>query len=205
MQKRRAAKVQERRSLMSSLTDIFTKDKDNKDKNETYVENTPKNKEPELKIKENPTSKKSKDSEEYIELEDKNKDKKGKSGSDTFSKLKEIGKSKNDDTNAFEKLKSLKVDDVSSKIADLSGKSEEKIKPVIKSSSTLDDKDALRLFGGLEKDQLMSESFKDVMSKLMSSGKISKEHVSHVLFEYMDKGVLSKSEVAKISSELKLI
>ena len=57
----------------------------------------------------------------------------------------------------------------------------------------------------MDRDTIMSGAFSEVLSDLLSQGKITKQNVSNILFEYMDAGILTKSDVAKISSELKII
>jgi len=105
----------------------------------------------------------------------------------------------------FEKLRALNVDATSKKIADISGASQKEIKPALNTAEALTDTDALKMFGEIDRDTIMSGVFKDVLSDLLTSKKITKEHVSNILFEYMDKGLLSKGDVAKLSSELKII
>jgi hypothetical protein len=84
-------------------------------------------------------------------------------------------------------------EDISSSLTDISN------------SDKLNATDALKIFGKIDKNTIMSEAFKDTLSELISNGKMTKEDVFHILFEYMDKGLLTKSDVAKISSELKII
>lgn len=96
-------------------------------------------------------------------------------------------------------------DKVARQISDISGKPHEDIKSQIENDKKMSHTEALKMFGELDKDTLMSKAFTDVLSKLLDSGKISKENVSNILFEYMDKGLLNKSDVARISSDLKII
>jgi hypothetical protein len=88
-------------------------------------------------------------------------------------------------------------------IAGLSGKSEEHISTLL-NAENINNK-APELFKGLDKDQLTSDVFKNIISGLVKDNKISKESVSSILFEYIDKGVLSKRDVARIMSELGLV
>ncbi|MGV8141381.1 MAG: hypothetical protein ACP5NW_02990, partial [Candidatus Woesearchaeota archaeon] len=128
------------------------------------------------------------------------------------SKLRNGGVDSEEKT--FDKLKSIertdglgisKTDAVAKNISLISGAPQDKIVFSLNKNSTIDSKDALKMFGTVDKDIILSGAFKDVLSELVSSGKMSKEHVSNILFEYMDKGLLTKSDVAKISAELKII
>ena len=100
--------------------------------------------------------------------------------------------------------KDYSSEDIAQKIAELSGKSSYKVSSVLDNKSISND-DALGLFNNLDRDKLVSDVFKKILSSLIKSGKLNKESVSHILFEYMDQGALSKRDVAKILSELKLI
>jgi hypothetical protein len=122
---------------------------------------------------------------------------------DSNSGKKESKENNSKDT--FDKLRALNIDKTSKKIAQISGTPQENITPTLSSSSEMSDSDAIKLFGDMDRDTLMSGVFKDVLSDLMHSKKLTKENASKILFEYMDKGLLSKGDVAKISSELKII
>ena len=108
----------------------------------------------------------------------------------------------------FEKLESISPnypkEELTKKIAVLSGREETKISNILESES-ISNNQATSLFQNLDREKLTSEVFKDILSNLISTGKISRETVSSMLFEYMDKGQLSKRDVAKILSELKLL
>jgi len=156
----------------------------------------------------NSTDKNTKDSDGYIELSSiKKKDRKDE-GEDAFNRLKSIGKDKKSDA-AFERLKeidkrgTIKADYIAKQIAKVSGASKESIRPAL--ANRLSDKDAIKLFGDIDRSKIMSDVFRDILSHLLESGTITKENVSNILFEYMDRKLLSKGDVAKISSELKLI
>jgi hypothetical protein len=197
MLKKRQGRADERKGVLTKLEESLTGEKKKDEKN----------KEDELKtIAVKSKEEDAEDSEGFVDLT-KVKDKKGKGSEDPFHKLKEIG-SKDSDTNegsAFDKLKTLKVDEVSKKISEISGESQSTIKPTLATKNEMNYSQAIRMFGNIDRDMIMSGVFKDILSKLMDSGKITKEHVSNILFEYMDKGVITKSDVAKISSDLKLI
>ena len=114
---------------------------------------------------------------------------------------------KDDKDEVFSKLSKIttdKKDDITKKIAELSGKPESKIMSIL-SSEAISSTDALTVFGNLDRDKIMSDSFKKVLSNLVSSKKLSSTAVSDILFEYIDKGTLSKRDVAKIMSEIKLV
>jgi hypothetical protein len=141
---------------------------------------------------------------------DESKKKSGKAGpgkpdSDEFLELSELKETKTKNRkDTFEKLKSLNINETAKKIATLSGTEQSDIKPTL-SNNTVSDTAAIKMFGEIDRDTIMSGAFKDVISDLLNSKKITKEHVSNILFEYMDKGLLSKGDVAKLSSELKII
>jgi hypothetical protein len=177
----------------------------------------PKKTEEELhKLEEKPTLKKEeKNEEEYVDLSNidnkkstKN-DKVSSKENSTFGKLKDItnkdsGTKKGSEASTFDKLKNIsKSDEIVQKIAQMSGSSKEDIKPAL--NNKLTGEDALKLFGNLNKEKITSDVFREILSHLIEGGKITKENVSSILFEYMDRGVLTKGEVAKISSELKII
>jgi len=94
-------------------------------------------------------------------------------------------------------------DKLVAKISKISSTPEKSIKTVL--SSKMSDADAINLFGDIAKEKLQSDVFKEILSDLLKSERLSKENVSHILFEYMDKGLLNRGDVAKISSELKII
>ncbi|HYD03199.1 MAG TPA: hypothetical protein VEC16_02770 [Alphaproteobacteria bacterium] len=121
-------------------------------------------------------TKQAKGEDEFVELKD-IKATKDKEKADTFSRLKEIGKGHDE---LFKKTEKSPAEGI-------------------------DHSDALKMFGKVDRDIVMSRAFKEVLSKLLSQGRISKENVSKILFEYMDKGMITKAEVAKISAELKII
>jgi hypothetical protein len=107
----------------------------------------------------------------------------------------------------FEKLENISTkytkEEMTKKIAELSGKEENKVSSMLDASLT--QKQAISLFDNLDKDKLTSEVFKEILFNLIISGSLSKDSVSNMLFEYMDKGALNKKDVAKIMSDLKLI
>ncbi len=114
-----------------------------------------------------------------------------KRSSEVFDKLDELGKG-------------VSNSEISSKLSLMSGQSEGKINSIL-SSDSLSQTETLTLFKGLSKKEITSDVFKEILSKLLLSGKIPKETVSNVLFEFMDEGTLSKADVAKILHDLKLI
>jgi len=140
-------------------------------------------------------------SEDFVDIS-KMKDKKSNEDKDTFSKLKDIGK--NEDK-AFEKLQAFKMEDVSRKISQISGTSQDAVKPTLNNAGELTYSDVIKLFGNIDRDMIQSNVFREILSQLLDSKKIKKEQVSNILFEYMDKGIINKGDVAKISSELKII
>jgi len=143
---------------------------------------------------------------EYVDITSIKGKKMPESGNNTAGNNAEsMSGSADDRRDVFDRLKSIgKSEDVIQKIAQISGASKESIKPALLDTK-LSDKDAIKLFGNLDRSRIMSDVFKDILSHLLKSGTITKENVSNVLFEYMDRGLLSKADVAKISSELKLI
>jgi len=119
-------------------------------------------------------------------------------------KTKKLAKKKE----VFEKLEGMAAkytpEEMTGKIAELSGKAASKVSSLL-SYDSLSAKQATSLFDNLDKAKLTSDVFKDILSHLILSGKLSKETVSGILFDYMDKEMLSKKDVAKIMSDLKLI
>lgn len=114
--------------------------------------------------------------------------------SDTFEKLGTIGKGVNESD----------IRSTSGKISELSGKKKSVITKILNSES-ISQKQANNIFSNLDKERLTSDVFREILSDLVSKGKLSKETVSAMLFEYMDNGTIEKSDVAKIMSELKMI
>jgi len=201
--KKRQDRVDERKSVLQKLEESTNDDKkveleESKKNNDNISDNE--NEEfvdiSKIKDKKNIDEDQSKlsKSKEKKNIEDNNKD--------TFSKLKDIGKNEN---KAFDKLQKLDVDNVSKKISQISGVSQSTVKPTLNNTSKLGYADAIKLFGDVDRDMIMSGVFKEVLSQLLDSKKITREHVSNILFEYMDKGIITKSDVAKISSDLKII
>jgi len=181
MLKKRQGRADERKSVLQKLEESLTGEKTAEQKK---------------------TSKESdQDNEEFVDIS-KLKGKKSNEDKDTFSKLKDIGK--NEDK-VFEKLSSSEVNTISKKISQISGSPQDTIKPTLNDTNKLKYSDAIKLFGDIDRDMIMSGVFREILSQLLDSGKITKEHVSNILFEYMDKGIINKGDVAKISSELKIL
>jgi len=182
MIKKRQGRLEERKGVLQQLGESTAAEK-NKD--------APKDESSKSSNKES-----SNENEEFIDLS------KIKNSKDDNSK-KDTKEDNAKDT--FDKLKALSIDKTSKKIAQMSGTTQENITPALTSTNDLSDADAIKLFGEMDRDTLMSGVFKEVLSDLMHSKKLTKENASRILFEYMDKGLLSKGDVAKISSELKII
>jgi hypothetical protein len=108
----------------------------------------------------------------------------------------------------FEKLEGISAkyskEEMLQKIATISRKSTSKVSTMLDYGS-LSSKQATSLFDNLGKSELTSDVFKEILFNLIASGKLSKETVSSMLFEYMDQQLISKKDVAKIMSDLKLI
>jgi len=184
MMKKRQSRSEDRKGILRQLGDkestIEEKSKDSSDKGKNSANKLMSN------IQKKNAKLDSKDSEDFVELS-------------------ELKNSKTNKKDSFEKLKSLHTDEMSTKIANMSKTLKENIKPVLDTSSALSDTGAIKMFGEMNRETLMSGVFKDVLSELLESKKLTKENVSKILFEYMDKGLLNKGDVAKISSELKII
>ena len=199
MLKKRQDRADERKGVLNKLEESLTsekgkspEDKDSKFKDSNKIDWKKSNKD----------SSSSPDDDEFVDITKIKSKKNSVETKDTFSKLKDIGK--NEDK-AFDKLQKINVDTVSKKISQISGTPQDDIKPTLNRTSELGYSDAIKLFGDIDRETIMSGVFKEVLSQLLDSGKITKEHVSNILFEYMDKGMITKSDVAKISSELKII
>ena len=143
-------------------------------------------------------------SEDYVEIGSVGQKQKKAQGNedDTFNRLQGISKG-NSNQDVFRKLQGMGDDKLVAKISKISSTPEKSIKTVL--SSKMSDADAINLFGDIAKEKLQSDVFKEILSDLLKSERLSKENVSHILFEYMDKGLLNRGDVAKISSELKII
>jgi hypothetical protein len=133
---------------------------------------------------------------------------------ETFEKLKKIGNkesstkkeiSKNSKVENKDENVEDKTLELAKKISEISNSDTKNIAPTLKKYGELSDFEAIKMFGTMDRDTIMSGAFSEVLSDLLSEGKITKENVSNILFEYMDKGVLTKGDVAKISSEIKII
>ncbi len=115
---------------------------------------------------------------------------------------------KNKDTDPFAKLKNIGQDgsgkDITHKLAELSGKPKGRVDAMLEVAS-LTKKQTSELFSNMDHKQLTSDVFQEILAGLISTGKLSKESVMHFLFEYMDNGTLTKGDVAKIASALKLV
>ncbi|MGV8086304.1 MAG: hypothetical protein ACP5N1_01610, partial [Candidatus Woesearchaeota archaeon] len=126
-----------------------------------------------------------------------NKDSSTKSGEEYI----DLSNIKNEDTTKDKKETFSKLKD----IADKSSINKNNNKNSSVQKSDLASNDTMKMLGNMDRDTIMSGAFSEVLSDLLSQGKITKQNVSNILFEYMDAGILSKSDVAKISSELKII
>jgi hypothetical protein len=128
---------------------------------------------------------------------------KTKKESKALNKRKSLVKPK---SGAFTSLDTISAEDktVKQKIIEFSGKSENKVNNLLK-SSTISHEQASKVFDNMNRTKLTSDPFKDILSSLITSGKLSKQTVYNLLFEYMDQGVLSKKDVAKILSDLKAV
>ncbi|MGV8172157.1 MAG: hypothetical protein ACP5OA_05705, partial [Candidatus Woesearchaeota archaeon] len=102
-------------------------------------------------------------------------------------------------------IKKTKDAKIIKKISKITGKPAKSIRPKIGGNKKISHTDMLNVLGQMDKGTIMSKAFTDVLSQLLKSGKMNKDNVSNILFEYMDKGLLTKSDVAKISSKLKII
>ncbi|MGV8150613.1 MAG: hypothetical protein ACP5NV_02695 [Candidatus Woesearchaeota archaeon] len=120
------------------------------------------------------------------------KSKKMKQKSETFEALGGIGKN-------IEKVPTLSLD-----IESLTGKSKSSITKML-NSDEITQKQLLSIFGELDRQKITSKEFKNIMSDLESKGKIDKDSLSGLLFNYIETGDATKADVAKILSELKMI
>jgi hypothetical protein len=202
--KKRQGRLDERKGVLQQLGESPSegKNKDNAAKdNKDNIKNE--SQKGAGKEKQNPddnsdnTKGKDANTDEFVELSQVKNPKESSSAKET--------KDSSNTKDTFEKLKKLHLDKTSKKIAQLSGSSEANITPALSKNNNLSDTAALKLFGELDRNTLMSGVFKEVLSDLLQSKKLTKENASKILFEYMDKGLLNKGEVAKISSELKII
>ncbi len=124
-----------------------------------------------------------------------------KNKKNTFNRLREIAKN----SSSKDLESSVKNLELAEKISKISNANTKDINPILKKSTELSDSQVIQMFGTMDRNTIMSSAFNEVLSELLSSGKITKQNVSNILFEYMDKGLLNKSDVAKISTKLKLI
>ena len=226
MLKKRQLRAKDREDMLSSLDEDSTgkdaKSKDGNAKDKASKDNKYDDELKPLELRKGKYLEGKADAEGYVDLSKSDSKDKDAGKKDTFNKLREIGKgktleknekAKTKDNNKVKEEKSekslgeadRKAEDTAKNIAKLSGENKDSIKPKISGSDTLNHKDALKLFGEMSKDKVMSAAFKDTLSSLLASGKIDKDNVSKILFEYMDNGLLAKSDVARISSELKII
>lgn len=104
----------------------------------------------------------------------------------------------------FKKLETITSDPISNQISEISGNSQSSVNKMLDHDSIPQDQ-INNMFSGLDKQQIMSDSFKEIMAELVKKGKLDKDKVSAMLFEYIDNGIISKSDVAKIMTGLKLI
>jgi hypothetical protein len=125
--------------------------------------------------------------------------------SQDISKVKDAKKDYAKDSKVFEKLSDISKakESLATDISKISGAPKARISDALE--NIRNDKDAIKLFGELDRSKIMSNIFQDILSNLISSRTIGKSDVSRILFEYMDRNVLSKADVAKISKDLKLI
>lgn len=124
--------------------------------------------------------------------------------SDTFQKLGVIGKD----------VSEQELESISGKILEISGKnisgkniSEKEKSTVTKmlNSQFISQKQINNVFSNLDREKIMSDSFREILSDLVSKGKLDKNTISTLLFEYMDRGIILKSDVAKILSQLNMV
>ncbi|MBU0471772.1 MAG: hypothetical protein KKF65_04045 [Nanoarchaeota archaeon] len=54
------------------------------------------------------------------------------------------------------------------------------------------------------KKQIDTNVFKAILSQLMKTGQVSKQTVAEILFEFLDKELLTKKEVSDLVKELQL-
>jgi hypothetical protein len=206
---KRQDRGKERKSLLGNFVDSENKEKIASEKA------APLSKHKEDAINEKSTNETTAE-EEFVDIEKLKK--KTPEKKDVFSKLSEVtsnNKAAKTDLSEAKNTKDVfaelgKIskhysnDEIIQKIAQLSGKSANKVSSIIR-NRTITSMDADQLFTNLTRDQIMSNEFKQIIANLVAVGKLSKESVSHILFEYMDQKLLSKREVAKILTDLKLV
>jgi len=144
-------------------------------------------------------------------------DKGNKSEKETAGKKQKKKQSENSKEEVFSELdklakghdtKKLDDDDIFERLAKLSGTEENKIEKVFKSKKQKKQKqkDIMNIFANVtDKKQISEDVFKVILTQLLKQGALTKENVSDILFEYQDKGFISKGEVYDIMKSLGML
>jgi hypothetical protein len=132
------------------------------------------------------------------------KSKTKKSAKESLKELK-VQRRRKKEGQVFKQLRQVTNEDIGHKITELSGSTDSAEITEILKAEKVNSEDALKLFNNIDRDNLMSEQFTEILTGLIHNGKITKDTVSSFLFENIAKGKLSKRDAAKILSQLKLI
>ena len=103
-----------------------------------------------------------------------------------------------------EKEKELDQDEIFKKLGELAGQSHEEVKKAV-NKEEVSSKDLMKVFANVtSKKQIDTNVFKAILSQLMKTGQVSKQTVAEILFEFLDKELLTKKEVSDLVKELQL-
>ena len=104
-----------------------------------------------------------------------------------------------------ESKKELNQDEIFKQLAELVGKSHEEVRKTVGEKEELDSKEIMKVFANVtSKEQINANVFKALLSHLLKTGKVSKQTVAEILFEFLDKELLTKKEVSDLLKELHL-
>jgi len=97
-------------------------------------------------------------------------------------------------------------EDIFKKLSKFTGEKEPAAQKILKKERKVKRQEIFNVFADLSENKpITGDLFKQILNHLLETGKISKSDVSKILFDYMEKDLISKAEVADILASLRML